>query len=546
MADTARPSANFPLSLSAFARLPNRMKLVAMVGVAVAVAVIVAVVLWARQPDFSVLFSNLSDRDGGEIVASLQQQNIPYQYSEGGGAILVPSAMVHDVRLRLASQGLPKGGMVGFEVMENQKMGASQFLEQINYQRALEGELARTISTISAVKGARVHLALPKQTAFLRDEQKPTASVLVNLQAGRTLEPAQIAGIVHLISSSVPDLNPANVSVVDQDGNLVSRQNEAMRDAGLDPSQLQYVREIEAGYMRRIEAIVAPIVGSGNIKAQVTAEVDFSNTEQVAETYKPNPAAEAAIRSQQSSETGSPLPPATGVPGALSNQPPVPPLAPITAPAAPGTPGAPINAAAASNQSTQNYARNSTINYEVDKTVSHTKVSPGAIRRLAIAVVVNQKQEAGKPKAVPLSDAEVSQITALVKEAVGFNTRRGDTLNLANAPFTASEKDALPQMPIWKDPFLLATLKDIGRYLAAIVVAWLVWTRLLTPLFRKLGEIKMPMHAGREDEDDEGGLGLTTAHGFDAKLGHAREVAKQDPKIVAGLIKEWVGGGESR
>lgn len=519
-----------------------RMKLVAMVGVAVAIATVVAVVLWARQPDFAVLFSNLSDRDGGDIVAALQQQNVPYQYSEGGGAILVPSTLVHDVRLRLAAQGMPKGGMVGFEVMENQKLGASQFLEQVNYQRALEGELARTIASISAVKGARVHLAIPKQTSFLRDDQKPTASVLVNLQPGRSLDGAQVAGIVHLISSSVPELSPASVSVVDQDGNLVSRQNESLREAGLDSSQLQYVREIEMAYMQRIEAIVAPIVGSGNVKAQVTADVDFSRTEQVAETYKPNPAAEAAIRSQQTSETGSPYPAAAGVPGALSNQPPVPPTAPITAPAA--TPGA--QAAGGTGQAAQNFSRNSTTNYEVDKTVSHTKVAPGTIRRLALAVLVNQKQEAGKPKPVPLSEAEIKQITALVKEAVGFNAQRGDTLNLANAPFTAGEKDSLPSMPVWKDPFLLATLKDIGRYVAALVVAWLVWTRLLKPLFRKLGEIELPEPVFDAADVHEGGGHHGSQHGFEAKLGHARDVARQDPKIVAGLIKEWVGGGESR
>jgi flagellar M-ring protein FliF len=542
MAKAGQATTTFPLSLSAFMRLPMRFKLAAMVGVAVAIAVIVGVSLWARQPDYAVLFSNLSDRDGGEIVATLQQQNVPYQYSEGGGAILVPSNMVHDIRLRLASQGLPKGGLVGFEVMENQKLGASQFLEQINYQRALEGELARTISTISAVKGARVHLAIPKQTAFLRDEQKPTASVLVNLQPGRTLDGAQIAGIVHLISSSVPELAPASVSVVDQEGSLISQQNDALRQTGLDPAQLKYVRDIESGYIKRIEAIVVPIVGAGNVKAQITADVDFSQTEQVAETYRPNPSPETAVRSQQVSESGAGGPNAVGVPGALTNQPPAPATAQITTPPAPGTPG---GAGTGNAQSAQNYSRNSTVNYEVDKTVSHTRMAPGVVRRLSIALLVNQKQEPGKPKAVPLSDAEIKQITALAKEAVGFNQQRGDTLNVTNAAFNPGDKDVLPQTPIWKDPFLLATLKDIGRYIAAIVVAWLVWTRLFRPLFRRLAEIRPPSPAEEEVfEESEGSR--HAARNFEAKIGYARDVAKQDPKIVAGLIKEWVGGNESR
>lgn len=554
MADTAQATATAPFSLETFTRLPMRMKMAAMVGIAVAIAVIIATWMWARQPDYTVLFSNLTDRDGGDIIAALQQQNIPYQFSESGGAILVPSGQVHDVRLRLASQGLPKGGMVGFEVMENQKMGASQFLEQVNYQRALEGELSRTISSISAVKGARVHLAIPKQTAFLRDELKPTASVLVNLQPGRNLDGAQIAGIVHLVSSSVPDLNPAAVSVIDQEGNLVSTQGDAMRNAGLDPTQLRYVRDIERDYARRIEAIVGPIVGAANVHAQVTADVDFSQSEQVAETYKPNPTPDTAIRSQQTNETGAAGPGAAGVPGALTNQPPAPATAPITTPAAPGTPG---GAAGSSSAAGANFTRNSTTNYEVDKTVKHTKLAPGVIRRLAVAVLVNQKQEAGKPKAVPLSEAEIKQITALSREAVGFSPDRGDSLNVANAAFNTSEADALPSTPIWKDPSLIAMAKDLARYLGAIIIAWLVWTKLLQPLFRKLAATLPPTaaHRGNEHRDPGDGGSPRDEHGneyfptappssFEVKIDHAREIARQDPKMVANVIKEWVGGGE--
>ncbi|QDX81346.1 flagellar M-ring protein FliF [Denitratisoma sp. DHT3] len=543
MANESPASAEFPLSLAAFNRLPTRLKIAAMVGVAIAVTLVVGAWLWARQPEYAVLFSNLSEQDGGQIVTTLQQQNVPYRFSEGGGAILVPSNQVHDIRLRMAAQGIPKGGLVGFEVMENQKLGASVFLEQINYQRALEGELARTISTISSVKGARVHLAIPKQSAFLRDEQRPTASVLVNLHPGRSLDGIQIAGIVHLVSASVPDLNPSSVSVVDQDGNLISQQPDSLRNSGLDPTQLKYVREVEAGYIKRIEAILAPIVGSGNVRAQVTADVDFSHTDQVAETYKPNPTPETAIRSQQTNESGTGQPPAVGVPGALSNQPPVPATAPITTPAPPG--GA---APGSQGQANANFSRNATINYELDKTIRHVKGVPGVIRRLSVAVVVNQRKEAGKPKAVALSDAEMRQINDLVREAMGFDKERGDTLNVANAPFSAEEANALPQTPLWKDPGFIATLKDLARYLAAAVIAYLVWTRLLKPLFRKLSEIPLPKAYEELQEElaSEGGVHHGPPRSFDAKMDHARNMARENPKAIANVIKEWISGGESR
>ena len=345
MADNATATvanpAPFPFSMDGFNRLSPRQKLTGMVGVALLIALLVGGWLWTKEPPYSILFANFDEKDGGAIVASLQQQNIPYRYAEGGRAILVPQANVHDIRLKLASQGLPKGGLVGFELMEGQKLGISQFAEQINYQRALEGELARSIASISAVRGARVHLAIPKQTAFLRDDNKTSASVVVSLAAGRTLEPTQVAGIVHLVSSSVPQLNPMNVSVIDQSGNLISQQRDKLQEAGLDPSQLKYVRELEANYTKRIEAILVPLLGASNVRAQVTADVDFSLTEQVAENYKPNPTPDTVIRSQQTTEAGTGSPAAVGVPGALTNQPPAPATAPITQPAVPGTPGSP-------------------------------------------------------------------------------------------------------------------------------------------------------------------------------------------------------------
>ncbi|HCY64603.1 MAG TPA: flagellar basal body M-ring protein FliF, partial [Oxalobacteraceae bacterium] len=305
-----------------FARSPAGRNIVMMVGAALTVALMAGVWMWSQQPDYRVLFSNFSDRDGGAIVASLQQLNIPYKYAEGGGAILVPADKVHDARLKLASQGLPKGGNVGFELMENQKLGVSQFHEQVNFQRALEGELARSIQSIAQVAGARVHLALPKASVFVRDQQKPTASVLINLHQGRSLDQQQVNAVVHLVASSVPDLPPKNVSVIDQNGNLLS-QNDKQRDPNaLDPTQLKYVQELQQNIVKRIESIISPIVGADNVRAEATADVDFSHSEQAAEIYKPNQEPNSGtVRSQQSSESvNGAQNGAAGVPGALSNQ----------------------------------------------------------------------------------------------------------------------------------------------------------------------------------------------------------------------------------
>jgi flagellar M-ring protein FliF len=530
-----------PLSLEAFIRLDPRQKLTGLVGVALFLAVLTGGWMWTREPPYALLFSIHDEKDGGQIVAALTQQNIPYRFSDGGRGILVPQTVVHDTRLKLASQGLPKGGLVGFELMETQKLGVSQFAEQINYQRALEGELARSIQSLAAVRGARVHLAIPKQTAFLRDDQKTSASVLVNLHPGRTLDSIQVAGVINLVASSVPQLSPNNVSVIDQEGKLISQQRDPQRDAGLDATQLKFLREVEADYGKRIEAILTPVVGPNNVRAQVSADLDFSQTDQVAETYKPNPAAETVIRSQQIAEAGSGSPPAAGIPGALSNQPPVPATAPLTQTGQ--------AAAGGGASSSQNFTKNATINYEVDKTIRHTKGTPGAVRRLSVAVVVNHRKDPTKPKPIPLTAAELTQITDLARQAMGFNKDRGDTLNVANAPFTPPEKEVVPDTPfltsLLANSELISVLKELARYLIIAGAAFWLWTRLLRPVFEKLLEPPPPRMAPKKSEFEVGADGMLHRHrGYDEKLADAREIAKKDPKAVAGMIKDWVDGGE--
>lgn len=528
--------------------LPNQQKLGLMLAVAAIVALVAGLWMWGQTPDYRVLYSNLSDRDGGSIIASLQQMNVPYKFAEGGGALLLPANQVHEVRLRLASQGLPRGSLVGFELMENQKLGVSQFLEQVNYQRAQEGELARSIQSLAAVQGARVHLAMAKPSVFAREQQKPGASVLLNLYPGKTLDAAQVSAIVHLVSSSVPDMPVKNVTVVDQQGNLLSANNEGTGNAPLDPSQLKYIQQIEQSYVKRIEAILAPITGASNVRAQVAADVDFSQSENVAEIHKPNQnPTNSAVRSQQSTEATSSGQGAGGVPGALSNQPPAPASAPVNAPAgAPADGGNPVAAAPV------NLRKDSTVNYEVDKTIRHTRQQVGSIKRLSVAVVVNHRKitdSAGKTSFKPLAEAEMQQINGLVKEAMGFNQERGDSLNVANSAFTAGEAEAvLPEIPFWKRPETFILAKEVGKHLLIAAVVLYLLLGVLRPLLKHLAQARDRAALIPALEADGGmaveSAGQQAALGYEHKLQLAKQMARQDPKVVANVVKNWVSGDE--
>jgi flagellar M-ring protein FliF len=524
--------------IQGFAQLSNSQKLGLIIGIAAVIALVVGGVLWYKTPTYQVLFSNLSDRDGGAVIGALQQMNIPYK-TEGVSTILVPMESVYEARLKLASQGLPKGSVVGFELMEGQKLGVSQFVEQVNYQRALEGELTRSIQSLSAVAGARVHLAIPRPSVFLRDQQKPSASVLLNLGGGRRLDPGQISGIVHLIASSVPDLPVQNVTVVDQNGNLLSGPDTSFKKAGLDPTQLDYLNQVEGAYAKRIESILAPILGPGNVRAQVTADLDFSQSEQTAETYKPNPAPqEAAVRSMQSSETiGAATGPA-GVPGALSNQPPGAASAPITAPAAaPGQAAAAVPAAQGHKEQT--------VNYEVDKTIRHTKLAVGEVKRLSAAVVVNYRTTTasdGKVSMAPLSQPELAQINNLVKEAMGFNQQRGDTVNVVNAAFKLPPAEKVEAAPFYESPWLRTAGLGLLKFLAIAAVIWVVVFVVLRPILRELARPPAaPAMGGEMEMEGAGAAAVRARAGYEQNLAAAREIARQNPSVVANVVREWVG-----
>ena len=543
-------------------QLSGQQKMGLIMAVAALVAVAVGMWLWGSTPDYRVLYSNLSDRDGGAIIDSLQQMNVPYKFAEGGGALLVPANQVHEMRLRLASQGLPKGGTVGFELMENQKFGTSEFLEQVNYKRALEGELARSVQTLASVQSARIHLAIPKPTVFVKDQQSPSASVVLALYPGRTLDAGQVNAVVHLISSSVPNMPAKNVTVVDQSGTLLSAPSENGNGV-LDASQLKYVHQVEQDFGKRIEDMVAPLVGARNVRAQVTADIDFTQAEQTAEAYKPNqPPNQAAVVSQQTLETSSPAgsQQGIGIPGALTNQPPVPATAPLTAPppatpsaAAKNAPAAPAPTAATTLQETLSTRKESTTNFQVDRTISHTKLPVGAIRRLSVAVVLNNRtitDSAGKVSTRPLSDSEKAQITTLVKDSVGFDEKRGDTLSLLNSPFD-EQKEVLAEVPLWKQPETLSMVREGLKYAAIAGVTLFLLLGVIRPAFRNLTRVLATVPAPRAARNDIMAMNgedtpqaQYTAASYESNLGTAKQLAQQDPKIVASVVKEWVAGNE--
>jgi flagellar M-ring protein FliF len=533
-----------------FNQLPASRKMGLAATLAASIAVVVGLFLWASSPEYRVLFSNLAEKDAGAVTATLQQMNVPYR-TEAGGTLLVPSDQVYDLRFKLAAQGLPKGGAVGFELLDSAKLGMTQFQEQVAYQRGLEGELSRTIQSLSPVESARVHLAIPKPSVFIRDKQAPSASVLVNMHPGRTLDPGQVQSIVHLVSSSVPELSPANVTVVDQAGNLLTARNEGSAITGLDAGQLDYVRQIETYFAQRIEAIVSPIVGQGNVKSEVRAELDFSQSEATSETYKPNPTADTqAIRSQQSvQDVNGGGTQAQGVPGALSNQPPGPASAPANAP--PGANAGP-NVATGAVGSAASSRKESTVNFELDKTIRHVKDPVGQIKRLSVAVVVNYRAavpgpggEPGKP--TPLTAQELEQINNLVKETVGYNQARGDTVNVVNAAFTETKTEM--EIPVWKDPENVAMAKSLLKNLIVFGLAFYLVFGVLRPLLRDLVKppeavtpegMEMGVGGERGMAGTVGRVGHAREDTYSANLARVKEFAKTNPQITADIIKEWM------
>jgi flagellar M-ring protein FliF len=541
-----------PTLAQRWATVPRGTQFGALVGVLLLVGLLVAMSFSARDSNYRPLFPQLSDKDGGAVIDRLAQLNVPYKFADGGSTILVPAQRVHELRMKLAQAGLPSSGAgaaggAGYELLDKNSFGQTQVQERMKIQRAIEGELTTTIQALDSVKSARVHLALPAQNGFFREQQKPSASVVLNLHAGRTLDRAQVAGIIKLVSGSVPELAPKAVSVVDSTGALLSSPSDDETQLGLDSQQLQYRRELEATHHKRILALLEPVVGRDNVRATVTADVDFSQVMQTAEAYAPNQGTEAkvAVREQRSEESSQPQASAGGVPGATSNQPPVPAQAPINGAAqATGAQQLPGGAGAATR-------REAATRFEVDKTTTVTRQATGQVRRLNAAVVVNHRSSTdarGKTATQPLTEKELGELTALVQQGIGFNAERGDVVKVVNVPFRAEPAPPADDTPLWQQPWLMDLLKTAAAPFALALVALVVVFKLIKPAMTQLLAPPPPPPApepGSQLDEVVGdsprpALPAPEAPQYASKVEAARAMARQNPAAVANIVRGWV------
>lgn len=517
-------------------------------GIALAIALAVAVVLWTRHADYSPLFGGMPDKDVAEVVEALDKLSIGYQVDSATGAVKVPSGQVHEIRLRLAGQGLPRESGSGFELMDQDRgFGSSQLVETARYQRALEGEIARSIVTLDPVKSARVHLAFPKETVFVRERKKPSASVVVHLHAGRALGKEQVQSIVHLVSSSVPQLDPEGVTVVDQEGRLLNSRDTG-GEMALSNKQFEHKREVEEYLIGRVENILSPLVGREGLRTQVSADIDFTVTERTQEMFNPD---QPALRSEQTAEqqnrgAGG----AQGVPGALSNQPPA-------AGTAPEAAAGQANGAAPAAGGSESLNRNATRNFELDRTVSHSRLAVGGLRRLTAAVVVDNRrvrQDDGEVSEKPYSEEELVRFTDLVKEALGYDVTRGDRVMVTNVAFKSEE--APPEPKMWEeDWFWSAVRQGVALLVLAAIVLGVVRPLLKVasraPERGAAGQLSGPRgglaadrlslsHYRASGEDEEPLLLESPEAAYQRHLDFAKKTVESDPKRVAQLIRTWM------
>ena len=543
--------------------LPVRNKWLLGVGVAGLLALLIGLAAFNRTDPYAPLFTGtVSDKDAGAATAQLATMNVPYKVLDGG-RIMVPAEKAGELRMKLAAAGLPKGTVNGFELLDNPRYGQSQQQERTSLQRALEGELTRTIGTLSAVESARVHLAMPLQTGFYREQVKPSASVVLTLHPGHTLDRSQIAGIVHLVSSSVPDMSVKSVSVLDQNGSLLSGDPAGDGKQDLTQQQRAHVAAVEAKYLKSVQELLEAAVGKDQSRATVTADIDFSESEQASETYRPNQNPDsAAVRSQNNLEAVNGTPPTpTGVPGAATNQPGQTPTAPLTGASAP------LQAAGMGGGS-NGIRKQSQINYEVDKTVRNTRNQSHVIKRVNVAVLVNYRpgtvdpkaKNPGAPKPEAPSPEELQKLTALVQEAVGYSKERGDSVKVEALPFRI-ETPKVEELPVWKQPWFIDLIKVAGVPAVMTLVALLLVFAVIRPALKKPVPEPTPEELAAQAAQAEGGvdavvdddvelvadpaevLALENAK-MEEKLVDARQLVRENPVAVANIIKSWMSGEE--
>ena len=569
--------------LDNLAQMPALRQVALLVGLAASVAIGFAVVLWSQEPDYRPLYGSLAGLDASQVMDTLNSSGINYRVEPNSGALLVKSSELANARLKLAAAGVsPTDSTIGFEILDKEQgLGTSQFMETTRYRRGLEGELGRTIASLNNVKAARVHLAIPKSSVFVRDERKPSASVLVEMYPGRSLEPSQVMAIINLVATSVPELQKSQVTVVDQSGNLLSDQEELseMSRAG---KQFDYTRRLENLFTQRVHNILQPVLGVGRYKAEVSADVDFSAIESTSETFNPD---QPALRSEQSSSEQRQVSSGPqGVPGALSNQPPGASIAPevvgavaVEGPVPAGQPlvdadgqqiidpktGEPMLAPYPSDKREQ-----STRNFELDRSISYTKQDQNRLQRLSVAVVVDDQvivnQETGEQVRVPWSEQDIARFTRLVQDSVGFNASRGDSVSVINAAFAPIQAEEILDIPFYTEPWFWSIVKQVLGVLFILVLVFGV----LRPLLRNVvggGKSKELAVSERSDDADLGDMddfdpGLaddrvslggpqnillpSPSEGYDAQLNAIKSLVAEDPGRVAQVVKEWINADE--
>lgn len=532
---------NVSVPFQGMSTLPILRQLGLLIGLAASIALGVAIVLWMQTPNYTRLPGQLSGQTLNDVISVLDRNNIRYNVDPATGSVMVDSAKVNEAKLKLASENLSLSSGHGFEMIEkDQGFGTSSFLQKARYKRALEGELARTITSMRSIQTARVHLALPKDSAFIRNKREASASVFVNTVPGHSIEKNQIAAITNLVASSISSLKTSQVTIVDDKGKLLSNAESADM-MGLTTSQLDYTRNIEKTLVSRIERMLNPIVGLGNVRAEVTAEVDFTQTESTQETFNPDL---PAVRSEQSSEELSQGTSQGGIPGALTNQPP----ANATAPQQ-------VNQQTATNtqQGSNRTSRRSTKNYELDKTISHIRNRAGMVKRLSVAVVLNNKASSQKPKdgkevkSLPYTQQELQRITSLVRETVGFSNLRGDSVNVINVPFSKVEIEPLPEEAIYEQAWVWDVVKQV---LGGLAVLFMIFG-ILKPVMRNLAIAppikKIISESGEELDEDQLSLSgadeqkrLAKVASYEENLQLAQSLAAQEPKRVVQVVKNWM------
>jgi len=520
-----------------------------LLGIVVTVLVSIGIYTWGTTPSFSSLYNGLEPGDASEVVAALQAAGIPYELNAASGSVMVESGRVHEARLKLASEGLPKGTAVGVEMLQaEQNFGTSQFVESARYHHAMETELARTISTMRNVKSARVHLAIPKSSVFVRNKEKPSASVALNLYGGRTIEDGQVNAIVHMVASSISSLSTEHVTVVDQSGRLLS-SGDISSNVAMTAKQYDYARQVEKDYERRIEHLLEPIMGVGKVRATVNAKIDFSSQESTEELFNN---ANQTLRSEQSSESSRFSKGDGGVPGALANQP------PQGGRLVPGAGG--VEGEGSGTNGPSNASRNSVRNYEVDRTIRHSRQHSGEVQRLTVAVLVDDKVlvEDGETTRTPLTDEEIARVTSLVQQTVGFTEDRGDVVNVINASFTPLEAvEALPEPGLMDNKWVQFALKWIWPFILILVVIFTILKPSISGLTSYVppAPVLPPAEAGGGAAG--GAAGAIGADGMpqlghqdaaiplpqdhDAKVDFAQSMVQQDPGKVANVVKDWIG-----